>query len=512
MITRFPLRRNQVAQKRPLIMMGALILSSALHATTHAQSTAPTTVQTQTNPTSNGNAHEAATADLKAKRYKDAQAKFEALIAANYADPDAHFGLGLTLYALGDLPGARFEFQQLVRLAPERYEGHYNLGIIAARSQQYDEALAFYSKALELARGKASPANHKQLLDTVIHEYERRKDHAALAKALDEALKLTPNDHNLRLRLAQATRQSGQSLEALPIAYEVLRAQPTNVDAVLLIVDIYTEQNVPQRALGEIDKALAAHAASSASVKGKLLHRKAEVLAATGKTQDAIRVMQSAATTDPANAATHARLGEFLTLTGHRVEALKSWKTAVKTEPKNALYRVNYASAQLSVKDYEAARTNAALALRDAADTPTGVRAMLVRGIASYHLGKYAEARAALQSAALRAPDHETYLWLGLSEYALKDYAAAVTSLEQSVKSKPTLNARSNLGAALLAAGRYPEAEAALRGVIADAPKDGEAWYNLAWSVRSQGREDEARQAFKTSAQHGFAKAKGELR
>lgn len=71
---------------------------------------------------------------------------------------------------------------------------------------------------------------------------------------------------------------------------------------------------------------------------------------------------------------------------------------------------------------------------------------------------------------------------------------------------------RQNLAAALLAAARYTEAEAILRGLVTDNPKNSEAWYFLGMAQKSQLKDVEARQSLKTAANLGNARAKDALK
>ena len=451
----------------------------------------------------------AARAALDAGQLEEAQTLYEDAVAAQYQDPEAHFGLGLTLYALGDLNGARFEFGQLTKIAPQRFEGYYNLGVVAARAQQHDDALADYAKALDLARGQANGEVTLQVLNALAGEQARKGDFAALSATLQEALKLSPNDAALKLRLASATFAAGNGPDALPLAYAALQAQPQHSDAALLIAEIYVAQQLPERALRELDKAI--WATTSDAERAALLEREADVQIAQGQIQEAIASLRGSTQLNPAGASAWAKLGEQL-FARDRGASVIAWQSAVAEAPNNALYRTNLASARLALGAFGPAREAAELAARDAADPATAARAEFVEGVAAYRQGDYAAAVRALQSSALKTPSAESSLWLGLSAYAMKDFAGADAALEASVKADPAVGTRAALGAALLASGRYPEAEATLRGVVVDAPKNAEAWYNLGWSLRGQGRENEAKPAFKTALGLGYAKAREALR
>ncbi|ADV67317.1 tetratricopeptide repeat protein [Deinococcus maricopensis] len=496
-----------MAHSVPTILLTACLTLGVASAQATPTSTPPAPTAPSVTSTADLSAAQRA---LQEGRYRDAQTAFEALIARDYNNAEAHFGLGLTLYALGDLTGARFEFTQLTALAPDRFEGFYNLGVLAARQGQYDEALANYQKALTLAQGKASPTSVRQVLDALAGEQTRRGDYPGLITTLTATLALAPNDAALQLRLADAQYRAGNGTQALPALYALLQANPANADAAQLLADVYTAQNLPDRAIRELDKAVAA--TPNGTVQARLLLRKADLLARQNRTRDAVLAVQDAVKADSRNAAAQARLGELLLARNDRTGARTAYQNAARLDPQNASYRASLALVELNLAQYDAARRDAQLAVQAAPDQLTLARAQFVLGVAAYRQGQYAQARSALQSSALKVPDAETNLWLGLASYALKDYAGAITALEASAKVNPSVNARQNLGAALLAAGRYQEAEATLRGVVTDAPKTAIAWYQLGWTLRNLDREAEARTAFRTALNLGYTQARGALR
>lgn len=439
-----------------------------------------------------------------------ARTLFETLIAQNYRQPEPHFGLGLTLLAQGDLKGAAFEFSQLVALAPERPEGPYNLGVIATREGRYADALRLYSEAASLARGKAGAATQRQILEALAAEQTRAGDFAGLSTTLAEITALDPNDLDARFRRAQAQVLTGQGVAALPDLYAVLERQPERVDAALLVADVYLSQGLPDRATRELDAAT--RRVTNGRDRARLLLRKADVLAASGDTRAAVLAAQEAVRQDSRSAAAFARLAELRLARQDRQGALSAYEQAVALAPQNAAYRAGLAALRLALGQTAQAARDAAQVLRLKPDAPTLARAQFVQGVAAYRQGQYGPARTALRASAAAVPSAETYLWLGLSAYALKDYAGAAGALSTSVKLDPTPTARQNLAAALLASARYPEAEAILRGLVSDQPKNGEAWYLLGLTQRAQARETEARQSLKTAANLGHAGAKGALK
>lgn len=451
-----------------------------------------------------------AQSNLKAGKLELARTQFEALIAQNYNNPEPHFGLALTLLAQKDDKGATFELGQFQLLAPDRYEGPYNLGVIATRAGRFDDALKLYTDAAALGKTKAPTTVQAQILDALATEQTRKADFAALATTLTDLAALRPDDNDVQYRLAKAQSLSGAGTAALPSLYALLQRQPQRVDAVKLLADIYVAQNLPSRALRELDAALS-RVKVTADRSALLLH-KANILAATGDTRSAVFSAQAAHIQDASNAEAFAREAELRVGRNDRAGALAAYQGAVKAAPKNAKFRTDLAALRLSMGQVQVAAQDAALALTLTPDVPTQARAQFVQGVALYRQSQFAQARPLLNSSAIAVPNADTALWLGLTNYALKDYAGAVAALSESVKQNPSPTARQNLASALLASGRYPEAEAVLRGLVTDNPKNADAWYLLGLTQRAQLREDEAKQSLKTAMNLGHARAKEALK
>lgn len=458
----------------------------------------------------------AAQASLAAEQFVQARAQFEGLILQNFTSPEPHFGLGLTLYALGDLRGAQFEFEQFVRLAPTRPEGPYNIGVIATRQGRYAEALTAYQSALTLADGAkldATSPQRRQILRALAGEQSRARDYAGLAQTYAALRTAEPNNLEYTYRTAQALFLAGQAADALPLTYAVLRDKPTSLDAALLLADIYVSQNLPDRALREVEAAI--KRSETGGARSALLLRRADLLAAPG-TPVALRAAAQAARDagreDSRNVQAFVREGALLAQLGNREGALTAYQAANRLAPRNPVYLTELAALYLAGNDYPQAAQAARQAQRLSPDVPTQARAQYIQGVVAYRQGDFAQARAALLSSTGTLPAAESWLWLGLSQYALKDYQAAATSLAESVRLRPSATARQNLGAALLASGRYGEAEATLRGLVGEDAKNAEGWYLLGLAQRSQSQEEQARASLKVAANLGDARAKEALK
>ena len=84
-----------------------------------------------------------------------------------YLSPEefrAYLGLGRSLEAQGDRPGALGALRAAVRYMPQQAEAHRELGALLARDGQTDEAAAELRQALRLA---PEDAKAKALLDEI---------------------------------------------------------------------------------------------------------------------------------------------------------------------------------------------------------------------------------------------------------------------------------------------------------------------------------------------------------
>jgi Flp pilus assembly protein TadD len=447
---------------------------------------------------------------IQTGNYRQAQSQFEALVAQDYQNPQAHFGLGLALFALADLQGARFEFGQLTALNPTGFEGPYNLGVVAARQGQSAEALTQFAKAADLARGKVSVPVLRQILEALAGEQARKSDYAALVVTLSEMVKNEPADLDLQYRQAQALALGGQGTLALPVLYALRQKQPGNTDAALLTANIYASQKLTDRAIRELDSAV--QPAPDGSARARLFLRKAELLAASSRVRDAVLSAQDAISADSRNAPAQAELGALRYARNDRPGALTAWKAAVALDPRNGLYLANQAVVELALGQNAQAAADAKQAATLSSDPLAVARAQFVLGVASYRKQDYAAARSALVSSSLKVPSGETSLWLGLSSYALKDYGGAVTALQDSLKLQPSAATQLGLGSALISSGRYAEAELVLRPLVVANARNAEAWYQLGLSRRALGREAEATASFRTAASLGSVQARSALK
>lgn len=448
-----------------------------------------------------------AQAALEAGRLSEAVQGFEAVIARDFPNHSAHFGLGLALYRLGDLRGAAFEFTQLTVLDPNRFEGWFNLGVVRDRQGQAGEAAQVFAKAIEvgekanLGAGELKPAYIGQ-----VKALRTQGQHEAAATAARKGLEKVPGDAELTSLLADSLVKADKPLEALPVLYQILANDPANVQAVSQIADIYTAQGLPLRALREIDRGL--EATQDNAARAQLLLKKASLQ--QGREQQAS--LQEAVRLDPKLWAAHYNLGVARLRDGNTREALQAFQNAYAQNPDEPKVLLGLATAHDRLGQAAEASRFAEMAVK-ASQNPDKLEALFLQGKSLYALRRYSEAAEALAQVTQQKPDNaEAWFFLGVAQFNLKDYAAAAGSLEKAQALAPSAATAANLGAALYSAGRYSDAERVLSQAVALDGRNAVAWYNLGLTLRSLGRVVEARRAWQRSADLGYAPARDLLR
>ena len=283
---------------------------------------------------------------LEAGKLSEAIQGFEEVIAKDYSNYSAHFGLGLALYRQGDLKGAAFEFTQLTALGPDRFEGWYNLGVTRDRQGQAGDAATAFAKAVEvgnkaaLAAGDLKPAYVGQA-----KALRAGGKYEEAAKVLQDGLTKLPKDGELTSLLADSLVKADKPLDALPYLYQILAADPANVPAIAQVSDIYIAQELPERAMRELDRGLSV--VKDNTGRAQLLLKKSTLL--SGKAQQDALV--EAARLDPKLWTAQYNLGLSRLQAGDAKGALNNFQTAHPhnpDEPKRLLglpvahYRLNH--------------------------------------------------------------------------------------------------------------------------------------------------------------------------
>lgn len=171
-----------------------------------------------------------------------------------YRDAVIAFGVGLAAIDVGDLERGEARMRQVVDRAPDEPAAWANLGLLALRRKEYDQAAERLERARELA---PEVAQISMLLGLV--ESGRGKPDAALAH-FREAVARDPNHLKAHYALAQELQRTGDDASAEKELGEILALRPDNLQALLDAARLAAKRNDVAR-VAELADRLAAHAA-----------------------------------------------------------------------------------------------------------------------------------------------------------------------------------------------------------------------------------------------------------
>ena len=230
-----------------------------------------------------------------------------------------------------------------------------------------------------------------------------------------------------------------------------------------------------------------------------LHHRLGTALAMMGKADEARREFEAAVGVSPGYAKAHYSLGVLLEDRGDDEGALSRYSAAVENQPE-------YAQARLRLADVLRRRDRLQDALTEyervmSAD-PTVSDAMLGRAITLVRIGRYREAREQLLEGIKFYPAHPGFphalarLLAAAPDDSVRDGRRALALAEQALKADPSTEVGETLGMALAEVGRFDEAAAVQRDLIAAARRAGRS--DLAVTLQENLRLYETRQASRT--------------
>jgi len=279
-------------------------------------------------------------------RWAEAEVELRKALQIDPDQGDWHFNLGLTLERTGRDAEALSSFEQASRLLVEAVDPQLAAGAACLRLTRFDDAIQWFETVLSnesdvetawsmLVDAHASLGDHDAAETTFYMAQDALVEPSASVlvamsgsllsqKLLDratwcarEALKLDSNVQGGRLRLASALIATGQGQQASKILLLELREDPGNVQALLLHAD---------------------------------------VLAKSGRTNEACIKLHRVLELEPANVDAHIRAGTFAMKDGRWEEAFIAWGLVRRLYPGHSTASLYLAQTLLAMQRPAAAR------------------------------------------------------------------------------------------------------------------------------------------------------------
>lgn len=444
---------------------------------------------------------------LRTGSYEQAILAFEGILREDYNNFSAHFGLGLALFRQSRLGPAAFEFEQLTRLFPHRFEGWYNLGVMQALQGNTAKAVQSLDAALKITQsGTIGPEVAKQAYLTLA-TIQRQQAGGSELPTLAKAHEWFPNDHEISVLLAQARISTGRISDATSLLYQVLQDDPSDQSAASILADLYAKQGMLDRAINVLQNS--AQAATEAEDRSKLIAQQSDLLREVDPAR-AQALMEEAVAIYPDLWRAQYEVGLDRLRQGNSRAALSAFQVAERIKPNEAEVLLGLAMAYEQLGEYGQAYSYVSRSLAGLSPTQRP-GALLAAGRIAYRTSNFTPAIEYLTEFTMgNRGNAEAWIWLGLAQFQNRNLADAATSFTQAQRIEPN-NPQTllNLGAVELAMGQFRSAEQTLNRALGLDPNNAEAWYNLGWALEGQERNPEARTAWRRSSELGYAPAAG---
>lgn len=332
----------------------------------------------------------------------------------------------------------------------------------------YDRAEIEYLNALRL-----NPGDRTAIRNLGIIAYEQNRLPRAFV-LLRKAQEFDPNDIEVRLRLGLTFLTEGEAKQARSEAVFVLEKQPTNGEAMLLLVDSSVGTNELQDAQQRLEKLKAAadRTAGFHLAIGSIQMRSGNPAAAEDSFQRALAA-------DPRSSAAHLAMGNIHLQKKDRTQAEREFKAAADLSPVRSANRIRYAEFKAAIGDVPAARE----ILRDMVKQAPDYRPAQL-GLAQFALAerKFDDCEASLKLLLGRdAQDLQALLLTADLHLARNEPAKAVAVLEEILTRHPDLShVRYRLAVAAQRNNDVLKAMTSLNQVLAKQPDNLEATLLLA--------------------------------
>ena len=293
---------------------------------------------------------------VDARRYEQARAEFERLVAEEPENDDARYALGLLLVQTQRLDEATQQFETLASGDSRRDAAHYYLARIAESQQRLDDAIASYRR---VRRGEhrlnAQIRVAFLLAENGDLESARRHLHGVRSENSQETVRIYRTEAGL---LARAERYD----EAMAVYDASLEELPGNSDLLYsrgMLAEKMDRLDIVERDMREIisrepdhadalnalgytladrtDRYEEAYALIKRAIELKpdepyVVDSMGWILYRMGRHQEALDQLQRAMSLNP-DPEIAAHLGEVLWVLGEKAEARKIWSTALEATP-----------------------------------------------------------------------------------------------------------------------------------------------------------------------------------
>lgn len=260
---------------------------------------------------------------------------------------------GLDRASKGDLTGAQQALEQAYRADPKSPEILFALGVVADRSGQANQALAYYRKALSYQ------PDYERAVDGAVKLFVRGGDTNAAVRFAEPVAREWERNLSLQTIYAEALIAAGRLDEAEKVARSALRRDERFVPAMIVLARASLARGREELAASILEQA--------AAIDGnhpEIHYLQGLAAAAEDQTAEAMRHYKKAVAARPEYAEARTALGRQYMASGNYSEALKEFEAAAKLVPMLAEAHLNLGDAYRATRRWADAKREFELSLR----------------------------------------------------------------------------------------------------------------------------------------------------
>lgn len=312
---------------------------------------------------------------LSEGKYAKAIENFNILAQLDTSDYWNYFFRGIAKYNLGDLRGAKRDFDRSVRVNPVFTNGYHYRGITSSRFGDYDAALEDMQKAIELRPG------YMGLYFSRGVTYFLSQQFAKAVADFDKYIKKEPKDPSAYLNRGASYLFLGDTLKALADYDKAIKLDRFDPEGYVRRGRLYASQNLYDQAIADMDKAIDLDTTNTFAYFNRALmyyeqERYVECL------DDLNKVLEQ----EPGNALTLYNRGLIRAQLGAYDEALDDLDRVININPDNVLAHFNRASIFVELGLYQNALEDYDKAIEL---YPDFAKAYMNRSVVKYMLKQY---------------------------------------------------------------------------------------------------------------------------
>ena len=312
-------------------------------------------------------------------RYSQAIENFNVLSQLDTTDYWTYFFRGIAKYNLGDLRGAKRDFERSVRLNPVFTSGYHYRGITESRFGNYDAALADLQKAIDLRPGYEGLYFSRGVTYFLSQQFDKA------VKDFDRYIRKEPKDPSAYLNRGASHLFLGDTLKALADYNKAIRLDRFDPEGFVRRGRLYASQKKLDDAIADMDQAIALDTANTFAYFNRAL-----MYYEQQKYHEAMADLNRVLKDEPGNALTLYNRGLINAQLGAYEEALDDMDRVLNINPQNVLAYFNRASVFIEMGQYRNALEDYDKAIEL---YPDFAKAYMNRSYVKNLMGKHKEAK-----------------------------------------------------------------------------------------------------------------------